>query len=520
MSAWNPKKQGERRSFQRLPGEYRVRFVEGSTWIETTTRDMSQGGMLIERQLAAAPLIRARFELHLVEGEPPIGVDGIVRRIDEAGAHIEFQRGRREVAKKIRQIIETSVIPDLERSLGQTAAGRDTVIELAGWYNDVGRLSGAVRLYRAVQEQGFTGIALFENMADWLLSAAQRAEDPRPVLGELERVLRDSKAIGTSDILEAVKTEVRGMQDALAAGLLAQPATAPPNQAAGRRPVRGSIDLVMNVPVVEKRRTEAVVPLAEPTIGQLWSQLWKKTWGAALAWVRGNPVKAAVGAGVVVAALIVVIAAWPDSDDPGPPVVVADRALAKTVEPDPVESNVGQKPAIGRLSSAVEEELFEEWGPEPDLLASPPEEVLEARRARRRALRTRTTAANDRKADGEALWKWGKGADESRTSSTSTTAGAVPAARSPAETVTASERNHYAAGVRHLKAKKPTLAIPELEAALKVNPRHAEVHLGLALAYALLGRRTRALEMYERFIEIAPDHPKAAKVRRLLAAQR
>jgi tetratricopeptide (TPR) repeat protein len=72
--------------------------------------------------------------------------------------------------------------------------------------------------------------------------------------------------------------------------------------------------------------------------------------------------------------------------------------------------------------------------------------------------------------------------------------------------------------MRDLKARKPLLAIEALENLTREHPKFADAYLALGLANAQLGRRTRALDMYERFLVLAPAHPKAERVREMLAA--
>ena len=74
--------------------------------------------------------------------------------------------------------------------------------------------------------------------------------------------------------------------------------------------------------------------------------------------------------------------------------------------------------------------------------------------------------------------------------------------------------------MRHLKERKAVLAIQALDKAIAVDPGYAKAYLSLGLAHAMLGRTSRAIQMFEKFLELAPGHKAAAKVRAMIHTHR
>jgi regulator of sirC expression with transglutaminase-like and TPR domain len=62
--------------------------------------------------------------------------------------------------------------------------------------------------------------------------------------------------------------------------------------------------------------------------------------------------------------------------------------------------------------------------------------------------------------------------------------------------------------------------VDELEAAVRLDPRHAYAHYHLGLAYNKQDKTDRAILHLERFLDLAPDAPEAPQVRALLSRLR
>lgn len=74
-------------------------------------------------------------------------------------------------------------------------------------------------------------------------------------------------------------------------------------------------------------------------------------------------------------------------------------------------------------------------------------------------------------------------------------------------------------GVARMKLGKFPDAAKQFEALLLAHPDHATGHLYLGVVQAKhLGDTTAARHHFERFVQLAPDHPEAAQIRRALAA--
>ena len=71
-------------------------------------------------------------------------------------------------------------------------------------------------------------------------------------------------------------------------------------------------------------------------------------------------------------------------------------------------------------------------------------------------------------------------------------------------------------GNQHIEARRFRSAIGEFRKVLKSDPKRAEAHRGMGIAYARLGKVEKARRSYKRYIELAPDAPDAPDVRRLL----
>jgi type IV pilus assembly protein PilF len=65
-------------------------------------------------------------------------------------------------------------------------------------------------------------------------------------------------------------------------------------------------------------------------------------------------------------------------------------------------------------------------------------------------------------------------------------------------------------GVAYLGQNNPQLALEKLERALEQNPRLAEAHAAIAIAYDQLGQPDDAEKHYRRATQLAPDNPAAA----------
>ena len=62
--------------------------------------------------------------------------------------------------------------------------------------------------------------------------------------------------------------------------------------------------------------------------------------------------------------------------------------------------------------------------------------------------------------------------------------------------------------------RKPLLAIKELNKAIVLDPKNANLYFVLGMANRQLGRRKRTAEAFEKLLQLDPKHPQATKVRR------
>ncbi len=90
-------------------------------------------------------------------------------------------------------------------------------------------------------------------------------------------------------------------------------------------------------------------------------------------------------------------------------------------------------------------------------------------------------------------------------------------APAPAAALTESAASqHYEAARRYLAENKALLAVEALTKCLTLDPSYAKAYRALGQAYAALGRQDRAVEALQRYLELAPASPDAAKIRRII----
>lgn len=77
---------------------------------------------------------------------------------------------------------------------------------------------------------------------------------------------------------------------------------------------------------------------------------------------------------------------------------------------------------------------------------------------------------------------------------------------------------HHFLGEAYLAVKKGSMAVPELNAAIKLAPvEKVELHLRLASLYDAANLKKRAADEYRMFLEKRPDHPDKAKLEKYIA---
>jgi len=69
-------------------------------------------------------------------------------------------------------------------------------------------------------------------------------------------------------------------------------------------------------------------------------------------------------------------------------------------------------------------------------------------------------------------------------------------------------------------AEEDPTAIAELEKCIAINPRHALAYRAMGMAHTMVGRTDSATKAFEKFLELAPDHKDAPKVRATVEAYR
>lgn len=79
---------------------------------------------------------------------------------------------------------------------------------------------------------------------------------------------------------------------------------------------------------------------------------------------------------------------------------------------------------------------------------------------------------------------------------------------------------HYKSGMAALRDRKPLLAINDLEMAIALDPSYAPAFRSLGSAYAMVGREQKMVEMLERYLELAPDAPDAARIEQVVGQYR
>jgi Tfp pilus assembly protein PilF len=80
---------------------------------------------------------------------------------------------------------------------------------------------------------------------------------------------------------------------------------------------------------------------------------------------------------------------------------------------------------------------------------------------------------------------------------------------------------HFLLGETYLKVKQGSKAVPQLDEALRLDPRgKAEAHLLLAALYDAVGLKDRAAGEYEQFLLKRPDYPDRKKLKRYISDHR
>jgi Tfp pilus assembly protein PilF len=80
---------------------------------------------------------------------------------------------------------------------------------------------------------------------------------------------------------------------------------------------------------------------------------------------------------------------------------------------------------------------------------------------------------------------------------------------------------HFLLGDTYLKLKQGSKAVPQLDEALRLDPRgKAEAHLLLAALYDAVGLKDRAAGEYEQFLLKRPDYPDRKKLKRYISDHR
>jgi tetratricopeptide (TPR) repeat protein len=91
----------------------------------------------------------------------------------------------------------------------------------------------------------------------------------------------------------------------------------------------------------------------------------------------------------------------------------------------------------------------------------------------------------------------------------------APAAPEPKAAAPAAV-DHYKEGKALLKDNKALLAIEEFKKAIAKNARHAKAYRMMGKAYIILGQESKAIESFEKFVELAPNHKDSEKLRAII----
>ncbi len=82
---------------------------------------------------------------------------------------------------------------------------------------------------------------------------------------------------------------------------------------------------------------------------------------------------------------------------------------------------------------------------------------------------------------------------------------------------TSAEARHYL-GESYLQAKKGSLAVPQLNEAIRLAPAEkADLHLRLASLYDAAGMKAKAAAEYKMFLEKRPEHPEKKQLEKYIA---
>ena len=79
---------------------------------------------------------------------------------------------------------------------------------------------------------------------------------------------------------------------------------------------------------------------------------------------------------------------------------------------------------------------------------------------------------------------------------------------------------HYTTGVGLLKQNKAVLAVEEFNKAIGINPKHIKSYKMMGKAYILLGREEKAIEAFEKFVSLAPNHKDTPKLSEIIEQYR
>lgn len=82
----------------------------------------------------------------------------------------------------------------------------------------------------------------------------------------------------------------------------------------------------------------------------------------------------------------------------------------------------------------------------------------------------------------------------------------------------ASPEAHHYLGEAYLQAKKGSLAVPQLNEAIRLAPKEkAELHLRLASLYDAAGMKAKASAEYKMFLEKRPDYPERKQLEKFIS---
>jgi hypothetical protein len=201
----------------------RVDYPVGDRRTFSFSSDLSATGVFLRSATKLEVGQTLPVDLHLKGLPQPLTLSAIVRRVvggATPGAGLEFAPGQDEAIAAVRRFIDDEMIAKLEASLSRRIINPADVVQLGGYYLELGRHDDAMELLRRALEVHPSSLSLHESLGRLLLSRMGGKGSASPsALAELEEQLARAATVGSSAALRRLEheaAELREAQDRLA----------------------------------------------------------------------------------------------------------------------------------------------------------------------------------------------------------------------------------------------------------------------------------------------------------------